>query len=73
MKRRVLVCVASVLIAIVSVATFCIISTQSLDQSPFYFGVTYCGNSVGDAKQLIDKVKTYTNLFILQSGISAEQ
>lgn len=31
-------------------------------------GVTYCGNSVSEAKQLIDKVKSYTNLFILQSG-----
>ena len=31
-------------------------------------GVTYCGNSVSEAKQLIDKVKLYTNLFILQSG-----
>jgi hypothetical protein len=33
-----------------------------------YVGVTYCGNSVTEAKQLIDKVKDYTNLFILQSG-----
>ena len=31
-------------------------------------GVTYCGNSVSEAKQLIDKVKHYTNLFVLQSG-----
>ena len=31
-------------------------------------GVTYGGNSVSEAKQLIDKVKPYTNLFILQSG-----
>ena len=34
----------------------------------FYVGVTYCGESPEEAKQLIDKVKTYTNLFVLQSG-----
>ncbi len=33
-----------------------------------YVGVTYCGDSVAQAKQLIDKVKGYTNLFCLQSG-----
>jgi len=33
----------------------------------FYVGVTYCGNSTAEAKLLIDRVKTYTNLFVLQS------
>ena len=33
-----------------------------------YVGVTYCGNSVAEGKQLIDKVKQYTNLFVLQSS-----
>jgi len=31
-------------------------------------GVTYCGDSVQEAKELVDKVKDYTNLFVLQSG-----
>jgi hypothetical protein len=35
---------------------------------PFYVGVTFCGSSIQEAKQLIDRVKNYTNLFILQSG-----
>jgi hypothetical protein len=35
---------------------------------PFYVGVTYGGDNVADAKQLIDKVKDYTNLFVLLSG-----
>lgn len=35
---------------------------------PFYVGVTYCGDSIAEAKQLIDEVKNYTNLFVLQSG-----
>jgi len=34
----------------------------------FYVGVTYCGESPEEAKQLIDKVKNYSNLFVLQSG-----
>lgn len=34
-----------------------------------YVGVTYCGDSVEEAKQLIDRVKSYTNLFVLQSGL----
>jgi len=33
-----------------------------------FVGVTYCGNSVAEGKLLIDKVKYYTNLFVLQSG-----
>ena len=37
-------------------------------QKPFYVGVTFCGNTTSDAKLLIDKVKGYTNLFVLQSG-----
>ena len=37
-------------------------------KKPFYFGVTYCGNSTSEAKQLVDKVKNYTNLFVIQSG-----
>jgi hypothetical protein len=38
------------------------------DQKPFYVGVTFCGNTTAEAKHLIDKVKNYTNLFVLQSG-----
>jgi hypothetical protein len=37
-------------------------------QKPFYVGVTFCGDTASDAKLLIDKVKNYTNLFVLQSG-----
>lgn len=33
----------------------------------FFFGVTYGQNTVGEAKLLIDKVKNYTNLFIVDS------
>jgi hypothetical protein len=33
----------------------------------FYFGVTFGGNTTSEAKLLIDKVKGYTNLFIVAS------
>jgi hypothetical protein len=35
---------------------------------PVYLGVSFCGNTTDEAKLLIDKIKGYTNLFILQSG-----
>jgi hypothetical protein len=44
------------------------VTVSSSAPEPFYAGVTYCGDSVAEAKQLIDKVKNYTNLFVLQSG-----
>jgi hypothetical protein len=38
----------------------------NLDQC--YVGVAFCGNTTEEAKILIDRVKDYTNLFIMQSG-----
>ena len=32
-------------------------------------GIAFCGNTVAEGKLLIDKVKGYTNLFVLQSGL----
>src|SRR3972149_9074867 len=34
----------------------------------FYVGVTFGGNTTTEAKLLIDRVKSYTNLFVIQSG-----
>jgi len=33
-----------------------------------YIGIAFCGNSTQEAKLLIDRVKSYTNLFILDLG-----
>lgn len=33
-----------------------------------YVGIAFCGNTTQEAKVLIDRVKSYTNLFILDSG-----
>jgi len=43
------------------------ITNHKTDSTPFYVGVTFCGNTTTEAKLLIDKVKDYTNLFVLQS------
>ena len=42
--------------------------SENKEKTQFYVGVTFCGNTTMEAKLLIDKVKTYTNLFVLQSG-----
>ncbi len=71
-KRAVIhAAVAALLIAIVLIATITIaidISTKNKPVQPFYVGVTFGGDNIADAKQLIDKVKDYTNLFVIQSG-----
>jgi len=57
-------------ILVCSLVIFAVFSSLILgsDPAPFYVGVTYCGESVEEAKLLIDKVKDYTNAFFLQSG-----
>ncbi|MFW6110936.1 MAG: hypothetical protein ACOC6H_02755 [Thermoproteota archaeon] len=41
---------------------------RSNEAQPFYVGVSFCGDTIHEAKLLIDRVKDYTNLFVLQSG-----
>src|SRR3990170_6609550 len=41
---------------------------ESSETTPFYVAVTFCGNTTVEAKLLIDRVRTYTNVFVLQSG-----
>ena len=53
---------------LLSVFSYLYLIPSSAPES-FYVGVTYCGESPEEAKQLIDKVKDYTNLFVLQSGV----
>ncbi len=64
---------AVAVIAIVIISAFVAIeiyapSTKMATKKPFYVGVTYCGENVTEADQLIDKVKDYTNMFVVQSG-----
>jgi hypothetical protein len=71
MKQRKLFVVVAVLVLLVSliaVTGYIVLNRETNQPKEFYAGVTYCGSSVQEAKELIDKVKNYTNLFILQSG-----
>ena len=70
MKRAYKVAIAIIVIVTVLSAAFL---TTKIDVSSkpadAYVGVAYCGNSVAEGKILIDKVKGYTNLFVMQSGL----
>ena len=68
MKRVVVLTVVAVLIITVVAAAFITNALLTPKIQEFYVGVTYCGNTTEEAKLLIDKVKGYTNLFVLQSG-----
>jgi len=75
LKRAVIFSVIAVLLITVVTATIFMVnnapiksSSANPNNSPFYVGVTFGGNTINEAKLLIDKVKNYTNLFILQSG-----
>jgi hypothetical protein len=57
----------AVVIVLLSVGIVLLNSDSTPDS--FYVGVTYCGESPEEAKQLIDRVKDYTNLFVLQTGM----
>ena len=67
MKRAVaisaILIITIVLVAVVFVNYDVFKSTETV-----YVGVAYCGDTVEGGKLLIDKVKHYTNLFVLQSG-----
>lgn len=59
-------------ILLVASTTLLVTYTQSLNgkKDPVYVGVAFGGDTVAQAKLLIDKTKNYTNLFILDSGIN---
>jgi hypothetical protein len=73
--------VPTFLIVILAVSMFAVYlsfstGSQTKAEPNAYVGIAFGGNTTGQAKQLIDKVKSYTNLFILDSGrnpISADQ
>ena len=72
MRKRLTCALAAAIIAVIAVSTFAAIEIyapfSAASKKPFYVGVTYCGGSITEAEQLIDKVKNYTNLFVLDSG-----
>ena len=71
MKRAATFFVIGVLLIIILSATIIMVKdvqTKKGPEHPFYVGVTFGGDNSADAKLLIDRVKNYTNLFVLQSG-----
>ncbi len=70
--RRLIGLVLAVILIVSSV--FATIHFLNINQPPayqkagFHVGVSFCGNTTAEAKLLIDRVKTYTNLFVVQSG-----
>ncbi len=72
MKRKIVlsaVIIFLLLAGLIAYISFTGLGESSQQQKPFYVGVTYGGNNIQDAKTLIDKVASYTNLFVLQSGV----
>jgi hypothetical protein len=64
-----------VLIATILVATILVSflflgqgQTSPAVKETCYVGVAFCGNTSAEARLLIDRVKSYTNLLVLQSG-----
>ena len=73
MRKRLAIALASLIIVVVAVSAVAAVELELNHPSvaakkPFYVGVTYCGGNVTEAEQLIDRVKNYTNLFVVQSG-----
>ena len=72
MRKALAAIITVVIIVVLVISAFVAIETQHQSpvaaKTPFYVGVTYCGVSITDAEQLIDKVKSYTNLFVLDSA-----
>ncbi len=71
LKKLIALVVILVLVGAVLAASFGVLNPTAdvngnLDES--YVGVAFCGNTTAEAKLLIDRVKNYTNLLIIQSG-----
>jgi hypothetical protein len=62
-----------IIILLIASASLLVSYTQSSNQpkDQVYVGVAFGGNTTAQAKLLIDRTKSYTNLFILDSGINA--
>ncbi|MCW4030346.1 MAG: hypothetical protein NWE92_11955 [Candidatus Bathyarchaeota archaeon] len=73
MNRFHILAVVLMLIVLAAFVLILVSNSQSRapPEDPPYVGIAFCGTTTVQAEVLIDKVKDYTNLFILDSGISA--
>lgn len=65
MKRAILFVAIVIFLLLISLIAALVINKRL---KPFYVGVTFGGSTAAEAKQLIDRVKDYTNLFVVQSN-----
>jgi len=73
MKNAVAVVLVSfLLILTIALSAQYFSENETKEAEPCYVGVAFCGNTTSEAKLLIDRVKTYTNLFVVQSGPISE-
>jgi hypothetical protein len=68
LKKVLIVSAILIIIALFAVLFIGFDFLRTAGNTQVYVGVTYCGDSVSEGKLLIDRVKGYTNLFVLQSG-----
>ncbi len=67
-KKTAFAAIILIIIIVLSAVVFVHYGIQDSANPPAFVGVSYGGNSVVEGKQLIDRVKSYSNLFVLQSG-----
>jgi hypothetical protein len=67
-KRLIAALSVLLLIVLLSVLFLQKTSVNHIEPDQPYVGVAFGGNTVDEAKAIIDRTKNYTNLFILQSG-----
>ena len=72
MKRLPILSVAMILIILTAALSLFVASSESGKQpkTPVYVGIAFGGTTVDQAKLLIDRTKTYTNIFVLDSGLN---
>ena len=67
--RQIKLLFAAILLIILAVAFF--VTYHGLadkEAEPFHVGVSFCGNTTIEAKQLVDRIQNYSNLLVIQSG-----
>ncbi len=70
MNRKFVILTAVLLIVLISLSLFLTVNIlrKQVSTRPFYVGVEFAyGNQFSQLKALVDKVKDYTNLFVMGS------
>ena len=74
MKKGYMALAMVLIISVAELSAFYLFRMMETDQGnqgstskDSYFGVTYGGNTINEAKLLVDRVKKYTNLFVIDS------